>query len=318
MLNLIIGLFFVYLILSMLSSGIKEAISGWLRLRGKMLEKAIEQMLDNTSPEGELDSTVFKAFKDNQWFQSLERTKLTWVQSMMPVRKFPSYIKEGTFIAILLQALGSAAETQKVEDTLKTLKDGPLKTFLSKALNDAEGDISKFQKTLENWYTSTMAEVTTWYKHRSHTILFVIGFILASVLNADTFAIYHKLSKDPQVADQIADLADSFISNRASVTSDTLSASRLNTQVDSISTQLTQLITQDLAQVSTPLGLGWHKNDLLKITNINWLLMKLLGLLITSFALAMGASFWFNLLKNLLSWRSKQKSIDTSPTNTSS
>lgn len=311
MLNLIIGLFFVYLILSMLSSGIKEAISGWLRLRGKMLEKAIQQMLNNESPEGKLDHTLFDAFKDSQWLRSLERTKLTWTQSMMPIKKFPSYIKEGTFISIVMQALGSTSDLKKVEQTINSMNDGRLKTFLLTALHDAEGDAAKFKTTITNWYDSTMKEVTTWYRHRSHTILFVIGFILAGVLNADTFAIYHKLSKDPDLANQVANLAESFVNNRSTVALDTLDDADLNTQLDTISSQLDQLINQDLAQISTPLGLGWHKSDLQKIGNINWLLMKLLGLLITSFALAMGASFWFNILKNLVAWRSKQKPDDT-------
>lgn len=314
MLNLIIGLFFVYLILSMLSSGIQEAISGWIRLRGRMLEGAIRQMLNNESPERELEETIFDHFKDSKWLKSLERSKLTLFQSVMPIKKFPSYIKDSTFVTILLQALGSTAELKQVEATIQSMQDGKLKTFLAKALHDAEGDIEKFKAMITEWYNTTMKEVTIWYRHRSHTILFVIGFILAGVLNADTFAIYHKLSTNPDLAEQLANMAGDFVNERQSVTFDTLSNNNLDRELDSLSTELDQLIDQQLAQITTPLGLGWHKSDLAKTSSLNWWLMKILGVLITSFALAMGASFWFNLLKSLVSWRDGKKKADGTAT----
>ena len=303
MLNLLIALFFVYLILSMLCSGIQEAISGWIRLRGKMLLGAIKQMLSNQEKD-KIDRGLFDSFTDNKWFESLNRSKLTMMQSMLPIKKAPSYLTSKTFSTILMQVLGGNADIKKVEQAVNSLNDGKLKSFLLGLLADAEGDVEKFKASISTWYDTTMHEVSLWYKHRSHTLLFIIGFILATITNADTFSIYNKLSADPETAAQIANLAETYVEGNNYRPIDTLTNdSTLVTQLDSLSNQLVTIVNKDLASVYSPLGLGWHQSDLQNFGNVYWWFLKILGLLITSFAIAMGASFWFNLLKSLLSWR---------------
>ena len=303
MLNLIIGLFFVYLILSMLCSGIQEAIAGWIRLRGRMLLGAIQQMLSNQDKDKNLDHTLFDAFQDHQWFHSLKRSKLTMVQSMLPIKKFPSYIQKSTFTSILLQILGGSNSPEQIRNTVDSMNEGRLKDFLSNLISDAKGDAEALKTSIETWYDSTMHEVTLWYKTRSHTMLFVIGFLLASILNADTFSIYKKLSSNPETAEQIANLADAYVNSGRYQPIDTLrDDSTMVAQLDTLSQNLITIVNEDLASVYTPLGLGWHDSDV-DLGNPYWWLIKLLGLLITTFAIAMGASFWFNLLKSLLSWR---------------
>lgn len=325
MINLLIGIFFVYLILSMLASGIQEAVAGWIRLRGRMLLGAIEQMLTNNNGNGPLDNILYTEFKDNKWFQSLRRSKLTWLQRILPIKKDPSYLEDATFSSILLQSLGSSADIKKVKATIDEMPEGKLKLFLKDLEEKAEGDIEKLKENISTWYNSTMNEVSSWYKSRAHTMLFIIGFILSIILNADTFAIYNKLSNDPETQQQLVDLAQAYVDKGGfeqeqanPILNDTsfLDTNLVQvqgevdpvTELDSLGAEISRIVSEDLNSVYTPLGLGWSNVQLSSLKNPYWWFQKFLGILITSFAIAMGASFWFNLLKSLLNFRSKQQS----------
>ncbi|MEO0337615.1 MAG: hypothetical protein AAF242_00230, partial [Bacteroidota bacterium] len=130
MLNLITGLFVVYLILSMLCSGIQEAIAGWIRLRGKMLLGAIEKMLTNNEGGTKENNALYAEFVDNKWFKSLCRSKLTWLQRILPIKKDPSYIEDEAFGTIILQVLGSSASLPAIQQKVNGLAEGDLKNFL--------------------------------------------------------------------------------------------------------------------------------------------------------------------------------------------
>ncbi len=314
MLNLAIGLFVVYLILSMLCSGIQEAIAGWIRLRGKMLLGAIEKMLTNQEGGNKENNELYSEFVNNKWFKSLCRSKLTWLQRILPIKKDPSYIEDEAFGTIILQVLGSSASLPAIQQKVNNMADGDLKNFLQDLIHKSNGNITVFKKSITDWYNSIMSEVSSWYRSRSHTMLFLIGMILATVLNADTFSIYYKLSKDPALQQELVALAENYVNQGGfEASSPAVVADSTQAQLQTLEEQITELVSEGVGSIYTPLGLGWEDFHWSKLLNPAWLFMKLLGILITSFAIAMGASFWFSIIKNLLSF-GKGGSTTTAPT----
>jgi hypothetical protein len=63
------------------------------------------------------------------------------------------------------------------------------------------------------------------------------------------------------------------------------------------------LINDEINQAKSPLGLGWHPEELQGMTPSDWVI-KVLGWIVTALAVSLGAPFWFDLLKKLVNIRS--------------
>jgi len=81
MLQVVIGLIFVMLLLSLLATTIMELLAAGLSLRGKNLEKALKNMLASKDAEEKL----FREFKGNALYKQLS-------QKFWGRRYSPSYI----------------------------------------------------------------------------------------------------------------------------------------------------------------------------------------------------------------------------------
>ncbi|HLO46956.1 MAG TPA: hypothetical protein VK211_00810, partial [Kamptonema sp.] len=102
MLDVAIGLFFIYLILSLLASGIQELIATVLEWRAKQLKEAIQILLGDTEAN-DPSAQQAKKIADRLWkhplIQSLNQRKIS--RSSFG----PSYIPSKMFAAALLEIL---------------------------------------------------------------------------------------------------------------------------------------------------------------------------------------------------------------------
>ena len=175
-----------------------------------------------------------------------------------------------------------------------------------------------------------MDRTTGWYKKDVRKILLVIGFIISVALNIDTIKIANDTLRDPKylskTADQIAaHLSQIQVQNDSIVVKDsagtvfyTTSGQYTTTPKDSVSLNMLMNRAQNLKVVyeqSTGYKLGysgdfkteWRKNFLL----------KLLGVLITTFALQLNANYWFDLMNRAVNIRAAGNKPDDSKNNSS-
>ena len=226
-LDIVIGLVFIYLLFSLLTTIIQEIISTHFAFRAKFLEKAVRRMLDDgiekklfwktqsketTNPE---ESPVSKVFYDHPLIKYLGEE---------PQTSKPSYIKNTTFSKVVIDllrgkdaAIGSDTK-QRIEAALKTGMTEWEKTkintetisYLRSVWVDAEGDVEKFKLQIENWFDETMDRAAGWYKKYIQVVLFIIGFTIAVLFNVDTIKIVNALAKDPKLREQIIQQASTF------------------------------------------------------------------------------------------------------------
>lgn len=84
-------------------------------------------------------------------------------------------------------------------------------------------------------------------------------------------------------------------------------------KLDSTYQQLNQLVKQDIAQLSSTLGLGW--DNIPKLSGFDKLKdwsKRILGWIITAIALSMGAPFWFDLLRKVINIKNEIKGKSSS------
>jgi hypothetical protein len=231
-LDIVIGLVFIYLLYSLLTTIIQEIIASHFGFRAKILERAIFRMLEDDNKFTSKFKNVLQLFKKSG--NGGEKDSISLEYYKHPLIVFlgesnshgkPSYINKQTFSKVIVDLL--RGKDFKPGDDIKSLIQKALdeKTtnwgkakiseqtlnYLNSIWADAEGDVGKFKLYLENWFDETMDRASGWYKKHIQIVLFFIGFAIAIIFNVDTIKIVNKLEKDPKLREQIVQQADAFV-----------------------------------------------------------------------------------------------------------
>lgn len=317
-LEVAIGLVFVYLLLSLLCSAINEYIEAKLNNRAKDLQRGIKLLLNenaaktkgsaadgNTTQSGGLATMLY----EHPLVKALYRD----------ANRLPSYIPSRTFALALWNMATSSAEGTKdtgVTTNLRTIRatvaastvlDEGVRRALLTLIDEADGDLDKARRNIEEWYDAAMDRVSGWYKRRVQYILLAIGFIVSILINADTISIGKALASDGTLR--------SAVVAAAAAAPDPASNTDQNAEekIDAARAQLNQL--------GLPIGWAFNTNytadprgvpHTLDGNAISWLLLKLVGIALTGLAISQGAPFWFDVLNKFMVIRSTVKPSEKS------
>lgn len=328
-LDLIILLAFTYFMGSLLLSTINESIAnGLFRLRQNGLKNAMELLF--LKPE-------WKTFVQKQFIKSPH------IQSLMrDAKKYPAYIPANNFILTVIQMLGSKDYVQgKLQETIAnaTLPED-FKQVLQDIAAKADNKLEGFEKGLTQFYNDAMDRAGGWYKKRIRLILLLLGFGMSAALNLDTIKIADDALNNKQ---QLKETVDKIVANLANiqVNKDSLTTtftikgadgkvlvsqkSSLDTVVDRTakskntkasveSFHTIQLMYENTSSLS--LGYKGWADAQTQWTGNSWaifferagsFLKKLLGVLITAFALQLGSNYWFDMLNKAVNIRAVGK-----------
>jgi hypothetical protein len=199
---------------------------------------------------------------------------------------------------------------------------------------NSQNSLVEFTKKLESWFNDTMNRVSGWYKRQTQFILFFLGIILAVAFNIDSIGIASKLSEDKSVREKMVQLAakaadeykdDARVKENSNIKLDSLQTDSVFAIYNNNIKQANKLIQGNVASANSILQMGWVGIDKLSSWDKIWFVLtetftsgrKLLGFLITAFAISLGAPFWFDLLNKLMKVRSTGKDESTDNKTTS-
>lgn len=187
----------------------------------------------------------------------------------------------------------------------------PLYDIVLPIWKDAKGDYDRFTDALGSWYDSQMDRVTGWYKRSVQIILIYLGLLIAFGLNIDTIQIINDLQQNTTLANALASQTQAFYS--AQQATKPCQSSNPCTCADGYipKNNLCQIDLSAIAQ----LPLGWNESrwryvvpnpqaPLHEKLAEKRLWFKLLGLIITTVAILLGAPFWFDVLGSIVNVRS--------------
>lgn len=287
-LSTIIGIVFVMLLFSLLASSILELIAGYLSLRGQQLIRAIKGMIG----AGATDDFISHPFFQQLAAGSKERTKINGKK-----RALPSYLGAGTFSSILLDMM-EIDNRADLEAAIAGLPEGPSKKLAQFLYRQTNGELVDFKKKLEDWFNEVMDRASGAYKRTSQRWLVGIGLALAIVFNADVINIYHSLSINSTLSNMIADQATTFVNTQPAPTAPNLD----NPDIAEVKQKVSALVNDNIAALESPLGLGWSTVNWQQADG-KWWLYKIIGWLTTALGISLGATFWFEMLRKLVSLR---------------
>ncbi len=324
-LNLLICLIFVFLVFSVVVSGILEWWAQFRGLRGKWLLLGVKRLID--------DEAVSDRLLQHPLIGGLYRDRAAR-------GKPPSYVEPGNFsLALAAVVLRRAAATsggaaaaltfQGLVDATRVLarQNSPLADSLLPILDRANGELAAALKGLEEWFGAGMERVGGWYKAAAQRRLFALGLLAAALFNVDAIAIFHALNGAPELSSRIADQVTESVRDKrlgpvdgaaiagGSVTpqqAQALAHWALSLGTERIPLGYACIAAADVAGSANPAGGSllpaaracgdefvrhWRQ-----WTPSDWF-AKLLGWAITALAGTLGAPYWFGLLSKVVGLR---------------
>ena len=318
-LDVALGVAFVFLLLSLICSALREAIEARLKSRSLHLQRGIVEMLpgDLTRKlyEHPLVSSLFEgAYRPPPPATSGHFAALRWilatVTSWLPkseVTNLPSYIPARNFALALLDlagrgsvpaapgAVATALSIDEIRKTVSGLGDAGVERALLTALDTANGRLEVAILNVQKWYDSSMDRVSGWYKRETQHILFWLGLIVAVALNVDAIAVVRHLATDKDARAQLV------LAATAAARSEAPAAAASQAVSVQAADEAVKALHDRLDSLNLPIGWSLHRVDAPSV------LFAIPGWLITAFAITFGAPFWFDVLNKLMVIRSTVK-----------
>lgn len=297
--DIAIGIVFIFLLVSVIASTINEIILSFLNMRGKELLAGLQMLLDDAGSSG----LVAKLYNHGQIYGlfkgPFDPNKPGNLPSYIPsrnfVRAFLDIIRPAVPATSATDLSQDAALFQSLRAAAQTLAENPQTEKVGKPLitllDEAGNNVAKLKTSLEDWFNGVMDRVSGWYKYRTQKNLLVIGLVLAVAMNVDTINILRQLSKDSALRQSIVAAAGAAGAPEP-----------LGSQIDLLKTQV-----NDVTNLGIPIGWN-HVPDVLKTGAWHWRYVNTaLGWLVTAIAISLGAPFWFDMLNKIMVVRSTVK-----------
>ena len=197
-LDVVIGLVFIYLLLAILCTAANEWVAAFTRRRGEMLRKGIQQLLENQAMRGGSGTDAFLE----------EFYKHPLMSSTMHDDNHPTYLSPRNFAAVVMDlTMGSNHGPMSFEDlqaAAQELPDGNVKKTLTTLMQRSGSQLEVAQTAIEGWFNDAMDRVSGWYKRRTQLWTIIIAAALTLVANADTTHIAQRLWTDPVLRSAVA------------------------------------------------------------------------------------------------------------------
>jgi len=301
-LEVAIGLIFVYLLLSIMCTAANEWVAALTRRRGETLRKGIAQLLsgqevlaDPTKPDTPGGTKpLLNEFYDHPL-----------IKSMMHDTNHPTYLSPRNFSATLTDIITGEQEGRLAFNNLlaavNALPDGEVRRSLLALLRRSNEDLDTARNAIEGWFNDAMDRVSGWYKRRTQVWTIVIAALLTLAANADTVQIARKLWTDPVLRTAVVEEAKV----RAQKPRPTVSVEYKDEDDPTNPTVTRNEGNQVSDKERDLLGqlIGWHRDW-------KWSWLTPLGWLLTVLAISMGAPFWFDMLNKIMNIRFAGKSPD--------
>lgn len=317
MLDVVIGMIFVYLLLSLICSAVNEMIELKLKNRASNLEKGIRELLNEPVTKGTPNAgnqngndlvrqlynhpLIFGLFKGDYQPKSKD------LPSYIPTRNFAlalmDMVSNGSpsmhsgargATAVATSAIVAADQYQSFRGAIGEIQNKTLARALMTLVDAAGNDMSGARKNIENWFDSSMDRVSGWYKRRAQKIILFLGLGITVFVNADTITIVNSLVQDQASRNSLVAAAQEYAKSQPQdAPGDALNRVERN--------------TERIRTLGLPVG--WNRSDprTWPGRDVGGWLLKIVGWVLTAMAITLGAPFWFDLLNKFMVIRSTVK-----------
>ena len=324
-LDVLIGVVFVFLLVSLLASAAVEIFEAIRKRRAQFLWEGIGELLRDPK----LVEALYNHPLINGLYKGDYQPRGHTLPSYIPSRSFALAIMDlllgeghtGATGASAPPKTGATIEPEKVAALANVPAPAGLAGSVDKLANQAreavlalvhaaQNDAAAARQNIEDWYNTSMDRVSGWYKRSTQAWLLLIGFVLAVALNVNTITVVRVLSTSKSKRDAVVGIAVQYAKSNAPAgvpTAEDLEVAKQH--YEDAENQLNAL----------GLPIGWHQYgcptctrlpDSNKFLDRCWAMCwagVVGGWLLTALAVSLGAPFWFDMLNKIIVVRSTVK-----------
>jgi len=334
-LDLIAGLIFIYFLMSIISNSFFEGLSALRKIRAKMLEKWILATLPGLA-DSILNHTIVNGVSEPGKSSSYLSGKNFSLVILDTIAKFSQTVpKNLSELSVMIDKVTTDQPGLVPEDLKRSLQLYIVEAQQAGArAGQLKTEFELYHDQVEKWFDSMMERVTGSYKRFASKITFIIALSAVFALNIDSISIAKYLYSNKDAREKTAaaayaapdDSTFKAIVNQIQTIKTTDTNSISAERIDSLQTIIKKIekergrIAGTSEYLGTLIPIGWNckaEINLLKlqhpsITQEGWIytlysISKFFGLMITVFAISLGAPFWFDVLNKVANLRSSLK-----------
>jgi len=219
-LDVAIGVVFVFLLFSLVVSALNEVILAYLDRRARFLKEGITELFRDTSGKATITADKFfqhgliAALSRGKYAAGTQLPKgIKGFFSRSGTKGVPSYVPGKSFVLAVLDLVTEGkglGDAKNLRGSIEKIGNKELKETLLVLYDDAKGNLDHFKANMENWYNESMDRVSGWYKRYAQQWLLALAVILAVACNVDSVRIIRALSLDPKLRDKIVQHAEDY------------------------------------------------------------------------------------------------------------
>lgn len=280
-LDILIGMMTVYFMFGIACTAIVEAISAWTRIRSQNLDVALNEFLSGDLSQNQQFITQFF---EHPLIQSLSKGN----------QGRPSYIPPDIFAqvveALVVSKSAMATLSAGVNAMPGNAKNNRIKGILETVVAQTGNNAATFRNAVAKQFDAVMDRASGWYKRKMQTITLIVATVLVLGGNIDSLNLATVLASNPDVREKMVAIAQQEVNEAKNQAQDkeriAIAKGKYNHAID--------------VMQSAGFELGW-KGWPQGVTE--WL-AKVVGLLVTIFAVSLGGPFWFDILQRVMQVRS--------------
>jgi hypothetical protein len=314
-LDLVIGLVFIYFLLSLICVSLQELKATWKKERSQNLKKWILDTFNGKDATGGLGDMIWNNIQ---------------IDGLTQTGREASYIPKEVFVSAVLDEIYYGSDdsyTKKCENCDKEVKNDqrkdpydfytlldainnpaicipkPMQRVLRQIHAESHQNLETFRMRLERWFEMAMDRNSGTYKKKAQSFTFIAAIFVTIILNVDSIKLASHFYDNPEDAKRIADQAELYIENNKM-----LPPSQSKDTKEAISQ-----IKSDIKKIQElKLPIGWEDanwevfNEKPRVV-FSSLITTTTGWIITILAVSLGAPFWFETLNKLVNLRAAGK-----------
>jgi hypothetical protein len=300
--GVVTGIFFIYLLLSLICSALIDRLARLIALRARVLEHWVRRLFNETGHKRPLTELL----QNHPLVEVLAWEKWIAYEKQRGWRRYrrPACIPPRTFAIALLDVLSHSSPVPGVR-TVVHLK-GAISAFstchertrraLFALVDDAGESVEKAIENIGAWFNDPAGAMTSLYRRKVQLYIFWLALALCAGLNLDTFLIANTLWQNTALRAQVAERAAAFVSEVGPEAIDE------TTQEPGIADRA----VSEIANLGIPAGWCWAVGQANSVPRTpGGVIVKISGLLSTALAASLGAPFWFDLLRKIVGMRTR-------------
>src|SRR6202451_1926322 len=246
----------------------------------------------------------------------------------------PSYVPPRTFALTIMDIVVKGQQGPTDFDRLlvgiNALPESDVKQSLLALMQNTDRTLDTAQQRIEGWFNDAMDRVSGWYKRKTQVITFVVAVVITIFANADTIQLANMLYVSPTLRDSFVAAAKANASGPITDPQRLLAAqlsgwtnefrkfNQMSVQTpkgQSADACITQNSTTPecvaLIKSASDLGATFPGFRLFSSITGPWLIwlipQHLVGWILSSIAVSLGAPFWFDTLNRFMNLRAAGK-----------